>query len=84
MRLGERGVEPLQRPAPPGHAVDDNVAVEIRARPAGTGERGDLYVVTELFAVNRKYGHTKLVMWLVLSGILLGFATDFVVSAAGV
>src|SRR5205823_7329905 len=43
-----------------------------------------LYVVQELFAVNRKYGHTKLVMWLVLAGILLGFATDFVVSASGV
>jgi len=43
-----------------------------------------LYVVQELFAVNRRYGHTKLVMWLVLAGILLGFATDFVVSASGV
>ena len=43
-----------------------------------------LYVVQELFAVNRKYGHTTLVMWLVLAGVLLGFATDFVVSAAGV
>ncbi len=43
-----------------------------------------LYVVQELFAVNRKYGHTKLVMWLVLAGILLGFATDFIVSASGV
>jgi hypothetical protein len=40
--------------------------------------------VQELFAVNRKYGHTVLVMWLVLAGILLGFATDFVVSASGV
>jgi ZIP family zinc transporter len=43
-----------------------------------------LYVVQELFAVNRKYGHTKLVMWLVLAGVMLGFATDFVVTAAGV
>jgi ZIP family zinc transporter len=43
-----------------------------------------LYVVQELFAVNRKYGHTKLVMWLILLGVLLGFATDFVVSASGV
>jgi ZIP family zinc transporter len=42
-----------------------------------------LYVVQELFAVNRKYGHTKLVMWLVLAGVLAGFATDFVVTAAG-
>jgi ZIP family zinc transporter len=43
-----------------------------------------LYVVQELFAVNRKYGHTKLVMWLVLAGVLAGFATDFVVTAAGI
>jgi ZIP family zinc transporter len=43
-----------------------------------------LYVVQELFAVNRKYGHNRLVMWLVLSGVLLGFATDFIVTAAGV
>jgi len=43
-----------------------------------------LYVVQELFAVNRRYGHTKLVMWLVFAGIVAGFATDFVVSASGV
>ena len=43
-----------------------------------------LYVVQELFAVNRGYGHTKLVTWLVLAGIALGFATDFIVTAAGV
>jgi ZIP family zinc transporter len=42
-----------------------------------------LYVVQELFAVNRRYGHTVLVTWLMLVGILLGFATDFVVSASG-
>jgi ZIP family zinc transporter len=43
-----------------------------------------LYVVQELFAVNRKYGHPVLITWLLMTGILLGFATDFVVSAAGV
>ena len=42
-----------------------------------------LYVVQELFAVNRKHGHATLVMWLVLAGLVLGFATDFVVSASG-
>jgi ZIP family zinc transporter len=42
-----------------------------------------LFVVQELFAVNRKYGHAVLVMWLVLAGIVLGFATDFVIEAAG-
>ena len=43
-----------------------------------------LYVVQELFNVNRKYGHTVLVTWLVVAGIMLGFATDFVVSASGI
>ena len=43
-----------------------------------------LYVVRELFAVNRKYGHPVLVAWLLVAGILLGFATDFIVTAAGV
>ena len=43
-----------------------------------------LYVVQELFAVNRKFGHPRLVAWLVLAGIAVGFATDFVVTAAGV
>jgi zinc transporter, ZIP family len=43
-----------------------------------------LYVVQELFAVNRKYGHVKLVTWLVLAGVIAGFATDFVVTAAGI
>jgi len=43
-----------------------------------------LYVVRELFAVNRQYGHPVLVTWLLVAGILLGFATDFVVTAVGV
>jgi ZIP family zinc transporter len=43
-----------------------------------------LYVVQELFAVNRKYGNPVLIMWLMLIGVLAGFATDLVVTAAGV
>jgi ZIP family zinc transporter len=43
-----------------------------------------LYVVRELFEVNRKHGNPVLVSWLLVAGILLGFATDFVVTAAGV
>jgi ZIP family zinc transporter len=43
-----------------------------------------LYVVRELFAVNRKHGSPVLVSWLLVAGILLGFATDFIVTAAGV
>jgi ZIP family zinc transporter len=43
-----------------------------------------LFVVQELFAVNRKFQKPTLVLWLVLVGVVLGFATDFVVTAAGV
>ena len=43
-----------------------------------------LYVVQELFAVNRRYGNPVLITWLMLAGALAGFATDFVVTAAGV
>jgi ZIP family zinc transporter len=42
-----------------------------------------LYVVRELFAVNRKHGSPVLTSWLLVAGVLLGFATDFIVSAAG-
>jgi len=59
--------------------ASDAVSVVFFAVAAGS----ILYVVQELFAVNRRYGHTNLVMWLVLAGVLLGFATDFVVTAAG-
>jgi len=58
----------------------DAVSVVFFAVAAGS----ILYVVQELFAVNRSYGHTKLVTWLVLAGVALGFATDFIVTAAGV
>jgi len=42
-----------------------------------------LYVVQELFAVNRRYGHAVVVAWLVFAGVVLGFATDFIIGAAG-
>jgi zinc transporter, ZIP family len=43
-----------------------------------------LYVVQELFAVNRRYGNPVLIMWLTVVGVLAGFGTDLVVTAAGV
>jgi zinc transporter, ZIP family len=43
-----------------------------------------LYVVQELFGVNRRYGHATIVAWLVFAGIVAGFATDFVIDAAGI
>src|SRR5919204_4065731 len=43
-----------------------------------------LYVIIELSNVNRRFGHKVLVTWMVFAGLLLGFATDFVITAAGV
>jgi ZIP family zinc transporter len=43
-----------------------------------------LYVVQELFAVNRRFGHPVVVAWLVFAGIVAGFATDFIIDAAGI
>jgi ZIP family zinc transporter len=41
-----------------------------------------LYVVQELFSVNRRFGFPILVAWMLLLGLLLGFGTDFVLEAA--
>ena len=42
-----------------------------------------LYVVMELFHVCRRYSMPVLETWMILLGIFLGFATDFVLEAAG-
>ena len=42
-----------------------------------------LFVVMELVAVCRRYSMPVLVTWMILAGIVLGFATDFVLTAAG-
>jgi zinc transporter, ZIP family len=42
-----------------------------------------LYVLMELFNVCRRYAMPTLVTWMILGGIFLGFATDFVLEAAG-
>jgi zinc transporter, ZIP family len=43
-----------------------------------------LYVVIELINVNRRLATKTLITWCVLAGLFLGFATEFVVEAAGV
>jgi len=43
-----------------------------------------LYVVLELVKVNQQLAPKTLITWFVLFGLLLGFATEFVVEAAGV
>jgi ZIP family zinc transporter len=42
-----------------------------------------LYVVIQLFDVCKRYGMPKLVSWMLLLGLLLGFGTDWVLVAAG-
>jgi ZIP family zinc transporter len=59
--------------------VSEALAVGFFAVAAGS----ILYVVQELFAVNRRFGFPILVTWMTLLGLFLGFATDFVVTAAG-
>jgi zinc transporter, ZIP family len=42
-----------------------------------------LYVVVQLVQVNARLGHKTLVAWGMFVGIVLGFATDFILSAVG-
>ena len=42
-----------------------------------------LYVIMELIPVCRRFSMPTLVTWMILLGIVLGFATDFVLDAAG-
>jgi zinc transporter, ZIP family len=43
-----------------------------------------LYVVIELLGVARKLGHSELLTWGILVGLVAGFGTDMVLTAAGV
>jgi len=42
-----------------------------------------LYVVMQLVQVNMRLGHKTLVAWGIFGGLVVGFATDFVLSAVG-
>ncbi|MFI2200514.1 ZIP family metal transporter [Streptomyces sp. NPDC020192] len=61
------------------HLVDDTLSIAFLGLAAGS----ILYVVIELLAVARKANLKTLTTWCVLLGLLLGFATDAVVTAAG-
>jgi zinc transporter, ZIP family len=64
-----------------GHAwVNETVSVAFLALAAGS----ILYVVIQLMNVNQKLGYKTLVAWMLLAGLFLGFATDFIIEAAGV
>ena len=60
--------------------VSEELSILFLALAAGS----ILYVVLELVNVNRRLASKTLVTWFVLAGLLLGFATEFVVEAAGV
>jgi ZIP family zinc transporter len=59
--------------------VSDAVSVAFFAVAAGS----ILFVVQELFAVNRKQGLPVLVLWMTFVGLVLGFGTDFVLEGVG-
>ena len=75
---GER--EPERRPADVGQAwVSEALEVAFFGIAAGS----ILYVVIQLFEVCRRYTAPTLVAWGVFAGVVAGFATDFVLVAAG-
>ena len=60
--------------------VNDTLSVAFLGLAAGS----ILYVVIELLAVARRSASKELIAWCVALGLLLGFTTDAVVTAAGV
>ena len=59
--------------------VSEALSVAFLALAAGS----ILYVVIELLDVCRRAGRKRLVAWGIVLGLTLGFATDFVLVAAG-
>ncbi|MFF3467175.1 ZIP family metal transporter [Streptomyces sp. NPDC001984] len=62
------------------HLVNDTLSIAFLGLAAGS----ILYVVIELLAVARRAALKEITTWMILLGLLLGFATDAVVTAAGV
>ncbi|ANP57094.1 ZIP family zinc transporter [Streptomyces griseochromogenes] len=62
------------------HLVNDTLSIAFLGLAGGS----ILYVVIELLAVARRAGLKELTTWMILLGVFLGFATDAVVTAAGV
>ena len=59
--------------------VNDTVSIAFLALAAGS----ILYVIVQLLRVAQNLGRRALMYWGLLLGLLLGFATDFVIVAAG-
>ncbi len=58
-----------------------STAVSVRFLALAAGSI--LYVVMQLIQVNARLGHKTLVAWGMFGGLVLGFATDFILSAVG-
>ena len=59
--------------------VNDAVFLAFLALAAGS----ILYVIVQLLHVASKLGHKELLMWGLLAGLIAGFATDLILTAAG-
>jgi ZIP family zinc transporter len=59
--------------------VNDELFVAFLALAAGS----ILYVVIQLVQVAHRLGHREMLMWGVFLGLVLGFATDYILVAAG-
>ncbi|WP_211273213.1 ZIP family metal transporter [Streptomyces hirsutus] len=62
------------------HLVNDALSIAFLGLAAGS----ILYVIIELLAVARRAAMKVVTTWMLLLGLLLGFATNAVVTAAGV
>ena len=60
--------------------VSEKLSIAFLALAAGS----ILYVVIQLLEVSRRFASKSLVAWALLAGLFLGFATEFVIQAAGV
>jgi ZIP family zinc transporter len=59
--------------------VNDTVFLAFLALAAGS----ILYVIVQLLKVAARHGFDEVVMWCLFLGLVLGFATDYVLVAAG-
>lgn len=60
--------------------INDTVYLAFLALAAGS----ILYVIVQLLRIGDRMGHKQLLYWGLLLGLFAGFATDFIVTAAGV
>ena len=86
------GVTPREvvypQPAQPLALADEGGRIALRYRALGkaffaVAAGSILYVVIQLIQVNARLGHKTLVAWGLFGGLVVGFATDFILGAVG-